>query len=310
MTIDEMIAKKKEYGFSCDYISQKSGVPFSTVQKVFSKVSPSPRRKTLEALWKFFDEADRTTAAASTQAKRSSYFDDDDTDGTFGFSYVNDCDAVYNAVEGTNALKQDMYDTSDNTSYVRRKRIKVGAKGDKTLEDYLALPEGVRVELIDGIFYDMAAPTSPHTSLALDLWAVFKSYVKANRGECVPMAAPVDVQLDSDDKTVVQPDVMIICDRSKITKLRVVGAPDLVVEVLSPSNWSHDMVRKLKKYKKAGVKEYWIVNVEEQSVLVYEFAQSDFPTEYDFDDEVPVGIWGGDCKVNFRELYEDIEFML
>ena len=118
------------------------------------------------------------------------------------------------------------------------------------------------------------------------------------------------MQLDCDDKTVVQPDVMIICDRSKITKPRIVGAPDLVVEVLSPSNWSHDMVRKLKKYKKAGVREYWIVNLEEQYVLVYEFTKSDFPTEYDFDDEVPVGIWDGKCKVNFREIYEDVEFML
>jgi len=310
MTIDEMIAKKKEYGFSCEYIAQRSGVPFSTVQKVFSKVSPSPRRKTLEALWKFFDEADSTTAVASTQAKRSSYFDDDDTDGTFGFSYVNDCDAVYNAVEGTSALKQDMCDTSDNTSYVRRKRTKAGAKGDKTLKDYLALPEGVRVELIDGVFYDMAAPSSPHTYLASDIREVFKAYIKANKGECVSMAAPVDVQLDCDDKTVVQPDAMIICDRSKITKLRVVGAPDLVVEVLSQSNWHHDMVRKLKKYKEAGVREYWIVNIEEQYVLVYDFTKADFPTEYDFDDEVPVGIWDGNCKVNFRELYKEIEFML
>ncbi|MBR4776115.1 MAG: Uma2 family endonuclease [Lachnospiraceae bacterium] len=306
MTIDEMIAKKKEYGFSCDYISQKSGVPFSTVQKVFSKVSPSPRRKTLEALWKFFDEADRTTAAASTQVKRGSYFDDTETE----YSFVNEGDTAYGYVDGTSALKPTLHVEVDTGHYVSKQRIKANAKGDKTLRDYLALPEGVRVELIDGIFYDMAAPSSPHTYLASDIREIFKAYIKANNGECVSMAAPVDVQLDSDDKTVVQPDVMIICDRSKITKPRVVGAPDLVVEVLSPSNWSHDMVRKLKKYKKAGVKEYWIVNVEEQSVLVYEFAQSDFPTEYDFDDEVPVGIWDGKCKVNFRELYEDIEFML
>ena len=66
----------------------------------------------------------------------------------------------------------------------------------------------------------------------------------------------------------------------------------------------------MKKYKKAGVREYWIVNLEEQYVLVYEFTKSDFPTEYDFDDEVPVGIWDGKCKVNFREIYEDVEFML
>ncbi|MBR4780591.1 MAG: Uma2 family endonuclease [Lachnospiraceae bacterium] len=311
MTIDEMIAKKKEYGFSCEYIAQRSGVPFSTVQKVFSKVSPSPRRKTLEALWKFFDEADRTTAAASTQAKRSSYFDDDDTDGTFGFSYVNDCDAVYNAVEGTSVLKQDMYDTSDNTSYVRRKRIKVGAMGDKTLEDYLALPEGVRVELIDGVFYDMAAPLLIHQSISGCIFNKLFNYIHSNKGQCVPFIAPTDVQLDRDDKTVVEPDVLVVCDRDKLKKgARVFGAPDFIVEVLSPSNMHHDMVRKLKKYKKAGVKEYWIIDPVELSILVYDFTKSDFPTEYSFDDEVPVGIWDGKCKVNFKEIYDVIEFML
>ena len=310
MTIDEMIAKKKEYGFSCDYISQKSGVPFSTVQKIFSRFSPSPRRKTLEALWKFFDELEKTTSGANAPVKRSSYLDDADSEGASGVSYVNDGDVEYNSVAGSSALKPDEYSTYGAAPYEGKKRIKAGAKGDKTLEDYLALPEGVRVELIDGVFYDMAAPTSPHTYVASDIREVFKAYVKANKGQCVPFVAPTDVQLDCDDKTVVQPDVMIICDRSKITKPRIVGAPDLVVEVLSPSNWSHDMVRKLKKYKKAGVREYWIVNLEEQYVLVYEFTKSDFPTEYDFDDEVPVGIWDGKCKVNFREIYEDVEFML
>ena len=239
MTIDEMIAKKKEYGFSCDYISQKSGVPFSTVQKIFSKISPSPRRKTLEALWKFFDEADKSTVGASTQAKRSSYLDDTDSEGTFGVSFVNDGDAEYGSVSGSSALKPDEYSTYGAAPYEGKKRIKAGAKGDKTLEDYLALPEGVRVELIDGVFYDMAAPSSPHTYVAADIREIFKAYIKANKGQCVPFAAPIDVQLDCDDKTVVQPDAMIICDRSKITKPRIVGAPDLVVEVLSPSNWSH-----------------------------------------------------------------------
>ena len=165
MTIDEMIAKKKEYGFSCDYISLKSGVPFSTVQKVFSKVSPSPRRKTLEALWKFFDEADKSTAVGSTHEKRSSYFDDVDTK----YSFVNDGDAAYGYVDGSGALKPDLHVEDDTIGYASKKRVKANAKGDKTLKDYLALPEGVRVELIDGIFYDMAAPSSPHTYLTSDI---------------------------------------------------------------------------------------------------------------------------------------------
>lgn len=177
----------------------------------------------------------------------------------------------------------------------------------KTIEDYLALPEGTRVELIDGAFYDMAETSVVNTYFATEIWSAYKSFIKSDNNSNIVMAAPLDVQLDCDDKTMVQPDAMIICDRSKITKPRVVGAPDLIVEVLSQSNWYHDMVRKLKKYKNAGVREYWIVNIEEKSVLVYDFSKSDFPTEYSFDDEVPVGIWDGKCKVNFRKIYEEIE---
>ena len=271
MTIDEMIAKKKEYGFSCEYIAQRSGVPFSTVQKVFSKVSPSPRRKTLEALWKFFDEADKSTGA----------------------------------------LKPDPYVEADNVYYISKKRIKAGAKGDKTLADYLALPEGVRVELIDGVFYDMTAPQVLHQCISGRIYNKLLYYVDSNNGQCVPLIAPTDVQLDCDDKTIVEPDVLIVCDRDKLKNgARVFGAPDFIVEVLSPSNWRHDMVRKLRKYKKAGVKEYWIIDPEELSILVYDFSKSDLPTEYSFDDEVPVGIWDGKCKIDFKDIYEKIAFML
>ena len=177
----------------------------------------------------------------------------------------------------------------------------------KTIEDYLALPEGNRVELIDGAFYDMAETSVPTTYFAAEIWSVFKAFIKSDNNDNIVMAAPLDVQLDCDDKTMVQPDVVIVCDRSKITKPRVVGAPDLIVEVLSQSNWYHDMVRKLKKYKNAGVKEYWIVNIEEKPVLVYDFTKSDFPTEYSFDDEIPVGIWDGKCKIDFKKIDVEIE---
>ena len=77
--------------------------------------------------------------------------------------------------------------------------------------------------------------------------------------KCVPFVAPTDVQLDCDDKTMVQPDVLVVCDRSKITKERIVGAPDLVMEVISPSRVTVDIFIKVQKYKNAGVREYWLV---------------------------------------------------
>jgi Uma2 family endonuclease len=177
-------------------------------------------------------------------------------------------------------------------------------KGDKTLEDYLALPEGARVEMINGEFYDMAAPTTEHQDIAGELFVELKNHVRKNMGGCHPFIAPVDVQLDCDDKTMVQPDVMIVCDKNKITKSRIVGAPDFIAEVLSPTNIFMDTAIKLSKYEKAGVREYWVISPELEKVLVNVFERDEAPKEYTFDDDIPVAIWNGECVISFRKLLE------
>ena len=136
------------------------------------------------------------------------------------------------------------------------------------------------------------------------------SFIKNNKGKCVPFIAPTDVQLDRDNKTMVQPDALVVCDRDKITRERIVGAPDLVVELLSESNWYHDMVLKRRKYQNAGVREYWVVVPDKLTVLVYDFENHPDPVEYTFSDKIPVGIWGGKCEVNFKEIYDEIAFLL
>ena len=116
-------------------------------------------------------------------------------------------------------------------------------------------------------------------------------------------------QEDSHDWALKTPngDVFVVCDRNKITKPRIVGAPDFVAEVLSASSWYHDTVRKLLKYKNAGVREYWIVMPENRKVLVYFFEKSPDPVEYSFVDEIPVGIWDGKYTVDFKEIFESIK---
>ncbi len=112
-------------------------------------------------------------------------------------------------------------------------------QGEYTLEDYLALPDDQRVELIDGVIYAMAAPNYIHQAFGDSLQAVFNDYIRKKHGSCRAFT-PVDVQPDCDDKTIVQPDVLIVCDRSRFQKGRIYGAPDLVVEVLSPSTSKRD----------------------------------------------------------------------
>ena len=262
MTIDEMISRKKELGYSNKKLAELSGVPLGTVQRIFSGETQNPRYQALLALEKVLKYPEQGMLSEPA----SGYMDS------------------YNS--GTSALKSGGY----------------------TLDDYLALPDDQRVELIDGVFYDMASPTSVHQLIGGRIYAFLLSFVQENGGECIPFIAPMDVQLDCDDKTIVEPDVFVVCDRSKITRPRIVGAPDLVIEVMS-SNWYHDTVRKLKKYKNAGVREYWIIMPEQKEVLVYFFEESDGPHYYSFEDKIPVRIWEGKCEVDFSTVYESVKFL-
>jgi len=317
LTIKEMLVMKKEYGFSYEYIAEKSGVPLSTVQKVFSKTTGAPRRKTIEALNKAFDEQDIVRFKKIND--NAGYSADDNSDGyeycsvdcensdSKGCNTVCEEEAQYGISDNKSGIANDSYGT--NGIFDGTAALKLEENRDKTIEDYLRLPEGTRVELIDGVFYDMAAPTTIHQKIGAYINIELEKHIDSNNGRCVAFIAPTDVQLDCDDKTMVQPDVLVVCDRDKITRARIVGAPDFVVEVLSESNWYHDVIRKERKYRNADVREYWIVIPEKRIVLVYEFEKSTLPTEYTFQDKIPIGIWDGKCVIDFAVLSEKIAIL-
>ena len=201
--------------------------------------------------------------------------------------------------------------SQSETSTLREAQPAYGVKeqGEYTLEDYYALPDDDRVELIDGVFYDMAAPTSIHQIMVTAIWKQFSDYIEAHHGTCLPMISPLDVQLDRDERTMVQPDVLIVCDTSKVIVRCVYGAPDLVVEILSPGTRRKDMIIKLNKYMNAGVKEYWMVDPDQKQVMVYDFDHERYAVTYDFDAKVPVGLYDGDCQVDFRKIYDYMSFL-
>ena len=180
-------------------------------------------------------------------------------------------------------------------------------QGEFTVADYYDLPDDIRVELIDGVFYDMAAPTVVHQMISLKIGAMLEEYVEARNGNCSVFVAPLDVQLDRDDKTMVQPDVLVVCDESKVRMDVVSGAPDLVVEVLSASTRKKDTGLKLSKYKNAGVREYWVVDPDKMTILVYDLTKEDAVSLYGFDGQVPVGIFDGNCVIDFTRIYKRIQ---
>ncbi|MCD8067808.1 MAG: Uma2 family endonuclease, partial [Lachnospiraceae bacterium] len=113
-----------------------------------------------------------------------------------------------------------------------------------SLEQYEALPEDVRVEVFDGAAYNIASPSDDHQTISLELATALNSYVKNKKGTCRVYHAPFDVNLSDNPLTIVQPDLMIVCNRNKLDGKRCNGAPDFIVEIVSPGNPSDDYIRK------------------------------------------------------------------
>ena len=139
-----------------------------------------------------------------------------------------------------------------------------------TLEQYEALPEDRRVEVFDGVVYDMASPSQIHQALSMELSNILYNYIKSKKGVCQVFTAPFDVKLSDKPLTIVQPDIMVICDKDKLDGKRCNGAPDFIIEIVSPGNPSDDYIRKAFYYKSYGVREYWIVDPDKKSIIVYD----------------------------------------
>ena len=160
-----------------------------------------------------------------------------------------------------------------------------------TIEDIYALPDGQRAELIDGKMYMMAPPRTIHQKLVAELVSVIHQYIKQQNGNCEVYPAPFAVFLNQDDRNYVEPDISVICDRNKLDEYGCNGAPDWVIEVISPSDPQRDYGIKLFKYRAAGVREYWIVNPMKNTVTVYDFEHETGTNQYVFDDTIPVCIY-------------------
>lgn len=161
-----------------------------------------------------------------------------------------------------------------------------------TIEDIYALPDGQRAELIDGKIYYMAPPSWSHQRISSYLHNQIYNYIKDNNGQCEVLAAPFAVFLNDDDINYLEPDISVICDQSKLDEKGCHGAPDWVIEIVSPSSKPRDYMTKLFKYRTVSVREYWIVDPDKRMVMVYGF-EKDTVEQYNFGDDVPVGIYDG-----------------
>jgi len=174
-----------------------------------------------------------------------------------------------------------------------------------TYTDYLQWDDDIRWELIDGVPYMMSAPTVRHQEILGNLYLILGNFLKGK--SCKVYLAPFDVRLNafSKDDTVVQPDIQVICDKSIMMKTGCTGAPDMVIEILSPSSGRMDRKLKYDKYQQAGVREYWIVDPEQKLLQVGILSNNEYITRiYDENDTAPVKVLDG-FEVNLVDVFSE-----
>lgn len=170
-----------------------------------------------------------------------------------------------------------------------------------TIDDIYALADGERAELIDGQLYYIAPPSRKHQKTLSFLHAAIYNHITKNKGGCKVYPAPFAVFLFADDSKYLEPDISVICDKDKLNDNGCNGAPDWIIEIISPDSRPMDYYTKLALYRSAGVREYWITDPMKQTILVYDMEHDLAPAVYSFNDRIKVNIYN-DLWINFAEL--------
>lgn len=170
-----------------------------------------------------------------------------------------------------------------------------------TSKDYWNLPDNTHAELIDGELIMMAPPSPMHQEITLAIATEIRNYIRKKNGDCKIYPAPFAVNLSANDETWVEPDISIICDKNKITDRGCNGAPDLIIEIVSPSSRKMDYSTKNVLYSEAGVREYWIVDPAKERTTIYKYEEDAAPTIIPFDQSIAVGIYT-DLSITITDL--------
>ena len=273
MTIEEMNRRKRELGYSNETLAKKSGVPMTTVQKVLSGKTKSPRQKTVEALARVL-EGEKASGAASGPVPEQL---------REGVSE----ELPYRVEDGAVVKRVDYYEPSVRGYMVRESAIEYGKKRKYTMDDIRALPPEIWAELIDGEMVFRGAPSRTHQRINGGMHLAVANFLLAAGKDCEVYIPPYGVFIWGDETEYFLPDLTVFCDHSKSEEDGCIGAPDWVVEIISPSTKKMDYGKKLRKYRGCGVKLYWIIDPVQKMTVVFRWDGEEEEMElHPFDEEI------------------------
>lgn len=251
MTIEEMNRIRKERGYSIALLAEYTGVPAGTLTKIFSGVTKRPRTSTLLAIEKVLKD-----------------------DGGHYAGKTSDYDFRSRKEQAPAVVKEGpeagAYRTYEGGLHAY---VDCDVPGPYRVSDMEELPEETRAELINGHLFYLESPTIIHQEIISAVFLAFANHIRSKKKSCKVLMAPMDVQILKDDMHLFQPDLMVVCDPEKVSMKRILGAPDFVLEVLSPATRRKDLIDKTMWYEKAGVRELWFIDPERKKLQIYDWTK-------------------------------------
>ena len=302
MNIKDMRRRKKELKLTTAEIAYRAELPVSTVSKVMTGETSRPRYVTVEKINEVLAREEMLSRVRAYMRELLEYImehpDEDIDQIQFEKAYRRKHNLDNLPLPQARPLSAEDVPRSGNLALLQPDKVSV--------QQLLDLEQDRRVELIDGHLIINEFPGMRHQLLVKNIGRAIDNYIIEVGGDCLMLNVGVNVRLDEDDYTLVGPDIVVLCDRSKVEESGIVGAPDWIIEVVSPASRSRDYRLKMCKYVNAGVREYWIIDPEKEKVTTYIEGEPTMAYVYNFDEEVPVYIYDGKLKICVREMDKEI----
>lgn len=296
MDIKELKRRKKELKITTATLAYMADIPVSTVSKIMTGETKNPSYITIEKIDRALLHEEMLQRIHAYKTALDEYF------------RTLDDSEEYNLVEfeknyrKKNSLNNDPIPFAKKISSDNEMDGNLAISNDKRvmISQLQSFGDDKNIELIDGKLIFSQAPLLNRQIMVQNIGEIIKKFIDKSHGKCKMFNGGVNVAIDEDEYSLLIPDIVVLCDESKLNDIGVNGAPDFVLEVVSKSTRRIDYNDKMHKYMHAGVREYWIVDPDKEKVTVYISGEPMMAYVYSFEDDIPVGIYDGELKISIN----------